>query len=86
MQLFTVEADGSPLGIASTTTSEAAVSLVRRLCWVQEAAEGKCDFQPFFRLSVRPANASETGVFQKCTLSGGVRLACMLVHVNLPAT
>jgi hypothetical protein len=78
--LFTVDADGSPLGIAATQTPEAAVDLVRRLCRAQElAAEGEIGIRRSFRLSARASTISEEGMFRRSAMSGCVRLAGILI-------
>jgi hypothetical protein len=80
MTLFTVDGDGSPLGIAATRTAEAAVDLVRLLCRAHELAEEKEDeFRPVLKLSARPASAPEEQIFQKSQMAGSVRLAGILI-------
>jgi len=78
--LFTVDADGSPLGVALTQTPEAAMDLVRRLCRAQElAAEGDFGIRRVFKLSARAASESEERMFRRSAMSGCVRLAGILI-------
>ena len=78
--LFVVDADGSPLGIASTQTPDAALELVKRLCRAQEiAAETKSEDSRVFKLSARPATELEEGMFRRQEMSGCVRLAGILI-------
>jgi hypothetical protein len=80
MALFTVDADGAPLGIAATATSDAAVDLVRRLCRAQELAlADKNAAYRLLRLSVRASTPSEEELFHRAGVSGGVRLAGILI-------
>jgi hypothetical protein len=84
MALFTVDADGLPLGIAATPTAIAAIDLVRVLCRAQELAmigEERA-VQRRFALSARPSSEAEEGLFQKSAMSGGVRLAGILIAAD----
>jgi hypothetical protein len=78
--LFTIEADGAPLGIASTETPDAALKLVGRLCRAQEiAAEADGGTRRVFKLSARRATESEEGMFRRREVSGSIRLAGFLI-------
>jgi len=74
--LFTVDANGSPLGIAATPTPEAAISLVRALHRVQASAV--TEVRDTSSILARPASVSEAGVFERSALCGEVRLAAIL--------
>jgi hypothetical protein len=84
MEIFTIDGDGSPLGIASTATPRAAMSLMRQLCWAYEfAADEQSEFRqspdsPHARLT-----ASEEVMFQRAAVSGSVRLAGILIADNI---
>jgi hypothetical protein len=75
--LFTVDADGSPLGVAATATPEAAISLVRALHRAQESTV--CELSGASSILARPASRSERGIFERSALSGEVRLAAILL-------
>ena len=81
MTLFTVDADGSPLGMAATPTAYAAIALVAALCRTQDRAlAGKNVPRRNFALSVRRASPSEEQSFLKSSVAGGVRLAGILIE------
>lgn len=83
MTLFTVDADGSPLGIAATATPEAAADLVRRLCRAQELAMAhESTPHRVCMLSVRPSTLLEEAMFQRSAVSGGLRLAGILIGAD----
>jgi hypothetical protein len=81
MTLFTVDGDGTPLGIAAAPTQEAAIDLVRILCRAheRELANGIASFSTAFKLTARLSTTSEEEVFQRSSVSGGVRLAGILI-------